>query len=44
MVFVLDTSGSVEETFSMMLELVRRIIQGLNFDGGEDTSRPCHIQ
>ena len=31
---MLDTSGSVEETFTMMLNVVRRIIQGLNFDGG----------
>lgn len=32
--FVLDASGSVEETFEMAMNMTRKIVQGLNFAGG----------
>ena len=32
-VFMLDSSGSVEETFELQLRLTREIIYGLNFAG-----------
>ena len=34
MVFILDSSGSVEKKFDMAMRLTRRIISGLNFAGG----------
>ena len=35
MAFVLDRSGSVESTFELILEVTRKVIDGLNFAGGK---------
>jgi collagen type VI alpha len=34
MVFILDSSGSVEMKFDMAMQLTRKIVHGLNFAGG----------
>ena len=33
-VFILDTSGSVEQSFEFSMRVTRKIVQGLNFAGG----------